>query len=268
MRRALEYTSMFKVPILDHCEDVTLADGGQMRSGEYALKLGLKGIPAAAESVQVARDIDLAEYTGGHVHICHVSVRNSLEYIQTAKQKGVHITCEVTPHHLTLTDAALLNYDPNFKMSPPLGSESDRRALIDGLRNGIIDCIASDHAPHTDMDKDQVMVDAPNGVIGMETTFPVLYTELVLTGEIGLEFLIEKMTAAPSKILSLPKGTLGIGQDGDVAIFDLDAEYTIDPNRFFSRSRNCPFAGRRVHGQTVATIVGGRVIFQNGRICV
>jgi dihydroorotase len=268
MRRALEYTSMFDVPILDHCEDANLAENGQMRDGLYAVRLGLKGIPSAAESIQVARDIDLAECSGGHVHICHISVRKSLEYVQSAKQRGVKVTCEVTPHHLTLTDAALLTYDPNFKMRPPLGSELDRRALVEGLKNGVIDCIATDHAPHTDMDKDQVMADAPSGVIGLESAFPVLYTDLVMKGEISLGFLIEKMTWAPSKILRLSKGTLGVGQDGDITILDLDTEFVVDPSKFLSRSRNCPFAGKRVQGLVVATIVGGKIIYQDGRIRV
>jgi len=266
MRRALEYTSMFNVPILDHCEDINLSEGGQMRSGHMAMKLGLKGIPRAANSCQVARDMDLAHYTGGRVHICHVSVREELDYIATAKAKGVKVTCEVTPHHLTLTDNCLETYDTNFKMSPPLGPEDDRLALIEGLRNGTIDCIATDHAPHTDMEKDRVMSEAPFGVIGLESAFPVLYTDLVLKKEIGLAALIEKMTVAPARILRVPKGTLAIGEDADIAILDLDTEFTLDVTKFFSRSRNCPFAGRKLRGRAWATVVGGRVVFRDGQI--
>jgi len=266
MRRALEYTSMFNVPILDHCEDINLSEGGQMRSGHMAMKLGLKGIPRAANSCQVARDMDLAHYTGGRVHICHVSVREELDYIATAKAKGVKVTCEVTPHHLTLTDNCLETYDTNFKMSPPLGPEDDRLALIEGLRNGTIDCIATDHAPHTDMEKDRVMSEAPFGVIGLESAFPVLYTDLVLKKEIGLAALIEKMTVAPARILRVPKGTLAIGEDADIAILELDTEFTLDVTKFFSRSRNCPFAGRKLRGRAWATVVGGRVVFRDGQI--
>ena len=268
MRRALEYTSMFNVPVLDHCDDLHLSEGGQMRSGEMAMRLGLKGIPSAASSSQVARDIDLADYTGGHVHICHVAVRQSVEYIRTAKAKGVRVTCEVTPHHLTLTDRALEGYDTNLKMSPPLGSESDRQALLEGLRDGTIDCIATDHAPHTEMEKDRVMVEAPNGVIGMESAFPVLYTDLVLRGEIALEVLIERMTIAPCRVLGIEKGTLSVGADADVAILDLDTEFILDPEKFFSRSHNCPFVGRKLKGRTAATVVGGRVVFRDGEILV
>ena len=266
MRRALEYTSMFNVPILDHCEDINLSEGGQMRSGHMAMKLGLKGIPRAANSCQVARDMDLAHYTGGRVHICHVSVREELDYIATAKAKGVKVTCEVTPHHLTLTDNCLETYDTNFKMSPPLGPEDDRLALIEGLRNGTIDCIVTDHAPHTDMEKDRVMSEAPFGVIGLESAFPVLYTDLVLKKEIGLAALIEKMTVAPARILRVPKGTLAIGEDADIAILDLDTEFTLDVTKFFSRSRNCPFAGRKLRGRAWATVVGGRVVFRDGQM--
>ncbi|MFP4381450.1 MAG: dihydroorotase [Candidatus Sumerlaeia bacterium] len=264
MHRALEYTSMFNVPILDHCEDQMLAEGGQMRSGAMAMKLGLKGIPGAANSCQVARDIDLARYTGGRVHIQHLSVRASVEYIATAREKGINVTCEATPHHLTLTDACLEGYDTNYKMNPPLGSEDDRQALLEGLRSGVIDCIATDHAPHTDMEKDQVFDQAPNGVLGMETAFGVCYTDLVLKKEIDLNLLIEKMTIAPAKILNLTKGTLSKGVDADITILDLDHEYTVDAKQFFSRSSNCPWHGAKLKGRALYTIVDGRVVFENG----
>ncbi len=266
MRRGLEYTSMFNVPVLDHCEDLNLSGGGQMRAGAMASKLGLKGIPAAANSSQVARDIDLADYTDGHVHIQHASVKATVEYVRLAKQRGVNVTCEATPHHLTLTDECLATYDSNFKMSPPLGNEEDRQALIAGLRDGTIEAVATDHAPHTDMEKDSVFADAPNGVLGMETAFPVLYTKLVETGELELGTLIERMTAGPARILNLKKGSLAEGVDADVAIFDLDETYTVDAQKFFSRSHNCPFDGWEVKGRTVATVVGGKVVFNGGKI--
>jgi dihydroorotase len=268
MHRALQYTSMFNVPVLDHCEDLNLSEGGQMRFGPTAMKLGLKGVPPASNSSQVARDIDLARHTGGRVHIQHVSVRASIEYIATAREKGVSVTCEASPHHLALTDTCLENYDTNFKMSPPLGSEDDRQALLEGLRNGVVDCIATDHAPHTDMEKDQTFDQAPNGVIGMESAFPVLYTDLVLTGEIGLPLLIEKMTIGPARLLNLPKGTLDQGADADVVILDLDKEFVLDPAKFFSRSRNCPWNGRNLKGSIFATLVQGKVVFREGTFVV
>lgn len=237
-----------------------------MRAGDVATKLGLKGIPGAANSTQVARDIDLADLTGGRIHICHVSVRRSVEYIRAAKARGVRITCEATPHHLTLTDQAMLTYDTNFKMSPPLGSEDDRQALLEGLRDGTVDCVATDHAPHTDMEKDHVMDEAPPGVIGLETAFPILYTDLVLKKQIGLKRLIEAMTIAPARVLGVAKGTLAEGAEADIAVLDPRQEFVIDPQTFFSRSHNCPFAGRKVRGRAVATIVAGRVVFRDGKI--
>jgi len=266
MRRALEYTSMFNMPVLDHCENEDLTQNGQMRAGACAAKLGLAGIPSASESSQVARNIDLARYTGGRVHIMHVSVRASVEHIETAKAQGVNVTAEATPHHLTLTDVCCETYDPNFKMSPPLGSEDDRRALIEGLKSGAIDVIATDHAPHTDMEKDRVFNEAPNGVIGMETAFPVLYTDLVLKDELDLALVIEKLTIAPSRILGCGKGTLSVGADADIAIFDLETRYVVDPATFQSRSHNCPYNGRELQGRAWATVVGGRIVYMDGRI--
>lgn len=266
MRRALEYTAMFDVPVLDHCEDLNLSEGGLVRSGSLAFKLGLKGIPAAANSCQVARDIDLARHTGGRVHICHISVRASVEYIATAKARGVNVTCEVTPHHLALNDTALADFDPNFKMSPPLGTEDDRQALVEGLRSGVIDCIATDHAPHTVVEKDCVFSEAPFGVIGLETAFPVVYTRLVREGGLPLSDLIEKMTCAPAQILRLEKGTLSVGADADVTLLDLETPFQVEPETFYSRARNCPFAGMALYGKPWATVVMGRVIFQEGKM--
>ena len=266
MRRALEYTSMFDVPVLDHCENLNLSENGQMRAGANSARLGLAGIPSASESSQVARNIDLAQYTGGRVHIMHVSVRESVAHIAAAKAQGVSVTAEATPHHLCLTEACCETYDPNFKMAPPLGSEDDRQALLEGLRSGAIDIIATDHAPHTDMEKDRVFAEAPNGVIGMETAFPVLYTDLVLKGEIDLKAVIEKMTVAPARILKTNKGTLSEGADADIAIFDLDEKYTVDPAAFQSRSHNCPWNGRELQGRPWLTVVRGKVVWREGRI--
>lgn len=268
MRRALEYTSMFDVPILDHCEDLDLSENGLIRDGEWATRLGLKGIPYPAESIQVARDIDLAHYTGGRVHICHTSVRRSIEYIREAKAEGIRITCEATPHHLTLCDEKLAGYESRYQMSPPLGTAKDRRGLIEGLKDGSIDAIATDHAPHTDMEKDNVINQSAYGVIGFETAFAVLHTELVAGGEIPLPLLIEKMTIAPSRILKLDKGTLAVGADADIAVFNLDEKWTVDTIRFQSRSHNCPWAGEQLQGRAVATVVGGRLVWREGEILV
>jgi dihydroorotase len=264
MRRALQYTAMFNVPILDHCEDETLASEGHMHEGFYSTKLGLKGIPAQAESTQVSRDVELAEFTGGHIHICHISKAESLEHVRRGKARGVRITCEVTPHHLTLTDAALETFDTAFKVNPPLGSERDRDALIEALLDGTIDCIATDHAPHTDIEKDQPLADAPCGMIGLETAFPVLYTRLVLPGRLPLPLLIEKLTAAPAKVMHLePRGSLAEGNPADVVLINLDREVEVTEEMFFSKSHNSPYIGERLTGGIETTIVGGKIVFRN-----
>ena len=268
MRRALEYTSMFNVPVLDHCEDLNLASGGVMHEGRVSTELGLKGWPSVAESIQVQRDVELAAFTGGRIHICHVSAAASVEAVRRGKERGVNITAEVTPHHLSLTETAIRGYNSNAKCNPPLGSEEDRQALIEGLVDGTIDVIATDHAPHTSIEKEAVYPDTPNGIIGMETAFGVLNTVLVKSGIIGLADLIEKLTVAPSRILNLNKGTLGEGADADVAILDTESSCIVDPNRFFSRARNCPWESTELIGRAEATIVGGRLIYQDGKILV
>jgi dihydroorotase len=268
MRRALEYCAMFNVPILDHCGDLDLAGAGGMREGRVSTRLGLRGIPSVAEIVQVARDVVLAEYVGGHIHIQHVSSRRSVSFIERAKQRDVKVTAEVTPHHLALTHEALDGYNANAKMNPPLGSETDRQALIQGLVDGVIDCIATDHAPHSATDKDKTLPEAPFGVIGLETAFPVCHTELVAGGKMSLALLIEKMAVNPARIMHLPKGTLSVGADGDVAILDPDWEGSITEEMFQSRARNTPFLGRRVQGRVAATVVAGRLVSQDGKALV
>jgi dihydroorotase len=269
MRRALEYTTMFKVPVMDHCEDLNLSRDGVMNEGCTSTVLGLSGIPSSSESTIVARDIDLARFTGGHVHICHVSTRQSVELIRQAKAHGIKISAEVTPHHLVLTEEIVRSseMDTNTKMKPPLGSEDDRKALIAGLRDGTLDAIATDHAPHTDMEKDKVFNEAPFGVIGFESALPVLITELVEKRVISLAKLIEKLTLAPAQILGLKeRGRLARGVIADVTIIDPKRDWTIDAGRFFSKSRNCSFRGKRVRGSIEATIVSGGLIFYRGEM--
>ncbi|MBN1902809.1 dihydroorotase [Candidatus Sumerlaeota bacterium] len=268
MRRALEYTSMFDVPILDHCEDRNLASEGVMHSGYIQSLLGLPGIPGAAESTQVARDVELVEFFGGRLHICHISIGASVHLIRRAKKRGVNITCEVTPHHLTLIDALVkeTNFDTNTKVKPPLVSEENRQELLRGLQDGTIDVIATDHAPHTAKDKDKEYVDAPFGLIGMETAVPVILTDIVHTGVISVNQMIEKMATNPARILRLDKGTLKIGTTADVTLLDPDKRHTIKSTAFYSLSRNTPFEGKKCKGAVDTTIVGGNVIYSKGKI--
>jgi dihydroorotase len=268
MRRALEYTSMFDVPILDHCEDLNLSNVGVMHEGFIQSLLGLDGVPAAAETIQVGRDIELLEFFGGRLHICHVSASGSIHLLRRAKKRGVRVTCEVTPHHLTLTDELVkkTNFDTNTKVKPPLTSEDDRLELIRGLQDGTIDVIATDHAPHTDKDKDMVFMDAPFGLIGLETAVPVIFTELVHKKFITVSQMIEKMSVNPARILKIEKGTLKVGAVADVTILDPNKRHTIRADKFFSRSRNTPFDGKKYRGAVDTTIVGGRIIFSKGKI--
>ncbi|MCX8036751.1 MAG: dihydroorotase [Candidatus Sumerlaeia bacterium] len=266
MRRALEYTAMFDVPVLDHCEDPMLKRDGVIHEGRVSMMLGLRGIPAVSETVIVARDIALAEYVGGHVHIQHVSARRSVELIREGKRRGVRVTAEVTPHHLALTEEACLNFDTNAKVAPPLRSEDDRQALIEGLLDGTLDAIATDHAPHTDIEKDMVFTEAPFGMIGLEFAFAVCHGELVATGRMDLAMLVARMTAIPAAILRLNKGTLSVGADADITIVDLGLEKTVSRGTLLSKSYNTPFLGKTLRGFPVHTLVGGRLVYSNGRI--
>lgn len=264
MRTALEYARTFGIPVADHCEDPPLAARGAMHEGLVATRLGLKGIPAAAEEIMVARDCLLAELTGGHVHLCHVSTRGSVETIRRARERGASVTAEVTPHHLTLTDAACEDYDTNAKMNPPLREAADVEALRRALKEGVVDCVASDHAPHAYDEKEAAFDDAPFGVIGLETAFGVVHTELVGSGVLSLPELIARMSTAPARTFHLPGGTLQPGAPGDVVVLDVTAPWTVSPGRFFSKSRNTPFAGRILTGRAVLTIVNGRVVYEPG----
>ena len=261
MRTALEYAKTFGIPVADHCEEITLAHGGAMHEGIVATRLGLKGIPAAAEEIHVARDCILSELTGGHIHLCHMSTRGSVELIRRAKAKGLKVTAEVTPHHFTLNHEACEGYNTNAKMNPPLREPEDVEALREALRDGTVDVIATDHAPHHYDAKEREFDDAPNGILGLETAFGLAVTELVKPGLIPLPDLLYRMSTRAAQIYNLPGGTLAIGAPADVAVLDPDAEWTVDPSHFYSKSRNTPFGGRRLQGRCDLTIVRGRVVY-------
>ena len=264
LRMALEYTKIFGIPLIDHCEDRNLSAGGVMHEGYVSTVLGLKGIPAAAEEVAVAADLAVAGLTQGRLHLAHLSTRGSLERVRQAKRAGLRVTCEVTPHHLVLTDQAVADsdYDPNTKMNPPLRCEEDRQALIEALRDGTIDAVASDHAPHHTDEKLQEFDEAPFGIIGLETSVPLVMDRLVRHGDITPGRFVELMSVNPAGILGLGKGTLAIGADADVTVIDPQLERTVDVPRFQSKSRNCPFHGWTLRGWPVATVVGGRVVHE------
>lgn len=261
MRRALEYARSVGALILDHCEDVDLAGDGVMHEGLVSLELGLRGIPRVAESTMVARDCALAAATGGRLHICHVSTRESVEAIREAKRNGVRVTAEATPHHLVLTDEAVRGYNTDAKMRPPLCAEEDRRALVAALEDGAIDCVATDHAPHPGTAKNSVFDAAPFGVIGLETAFPVLFTEFVAAGRWTLDFLVEKMSCAPAAVVGRPWGTLRPGAVADIALLDPAAEFVLEASSLRSRSRNCPWLGRKLRGRVAATFHEGNQAF-------
>jgi dihydroorotase len=261
LRQALAYQRLAGRVLALHEEDPTLSGPGVMHEGSVSALLGLAGIPSVSESTMVARDAALARYEDARIHIQHVSARETVAAIDQAKAAGVHITAEVTPHHLTLTDAALMSLDPAFKMNPPLRSEDDRAALIDALRSGVIDCIATDHAPHAREEKEQPFEVAPMGVTGLETAFAALHTDLVLPGAIGLELLVERMTAGAAAFdLEVP--TLKPGSPANVALVDLTAEWEVGEAGYESRSSNCCFAGRRLTGRVRMTVAGGAVSYR------
>src|SRR5438128_2874361 len=262
MRTALEYARTFEIPVADHCEDPTVAAGGVMHEGLVATRLGLKGIPAAAEEIMVGRDVLLAGLTGGHVHLCHVSTRGSVALIRNAKDQGVRVTAEVTPHHLTLTERACERYDTHAKMNPPLREAADVAALRQALKEGLIDCIASDHAPHAYDAKEAAFDDAPFGIVGLETAFAVAHTELVGGGMLTLPELIARMSTAAAAAFRLPGGSLAPGAPADLVVLDVTARWTVDPAHFHSKSRNTPFAGRTLTGRPVLTLVGGALVHE------
>src|SRR6266545_3254517 len=263
MRRALEYCRMFDKAVLSHAEDLELTRGGVMNEGFESMRLGLRGMPAAAEEVMIHRDIELAELTGGRLHILHVSTAGGVELIRRGKQRGVRVSGEACPHHFTLTDRCLRTFDSNYKMSPPLRTEADVQALIAGLKDGTLEVIATDHAPHAPEKKMRELDQAPNGIIGLETLLPICVVALIEPGHLTWPKLIEKLTVNPARVLGIDRGTLRPGADADVTVIDPSAEWTIDPQQFRSKSRNCPFAGWKVRGRARATIVGGDVKFEH-----
>ena len=257
MRRAFEYCLMFDKPILSHPEVSSLTQGGVMHEGMVSMLLGLRGMSAAAEDVMVARDITLAEITGGRLHIMHASTEGTVQALRRAKSRGVRITAEVTPHHLTLTDESLRSFDSNFKMSPPLRGKEHVEACIEGLRDGTIDVIASDHAPHATEKKMRELDQAPFGIIGLETALSVIVTKLIRPGILDWSTVVAKMSTNPAAILGIPKGTLRVGADADVTIIDPNRRWTVDVDGFHSKSKNSPFIGWELYGKVVTVFVAG-----------
>ncbi|HNA26878.1 MAG TPA: dihydroorotase [Nitrospira sp.] len=264
MRRAMEYARAFDVPVVDHCEDLHLSEGGCMNEGVISTELGLPGIPSAAEDVMVARNVSLAELTGARLHLAHISTAGSVRMVREAKARGLKVTAEACPHHFTLTEEVTRGYNTHAKMNPPLRTSADVQAIKDGLRDGTIDVIATDHAPHATQEKQQEFTEAPFGIVGLETALS-LTLALVEEGVLTLESAIDKLSTAPAKAFSLNAGTLAVGAPADVAIVDPDRQWEVDPSRFRSKSRNTPFAGWTVKGRVTTTIVSGRVVYELDR---
>ncbi len=265
MRRALEYASMFDLTVISHCEDKILSSGGVMNEGIVSTMLGLPGIPSVAESAMVARDVMLAELTGAKLHIAHVSTSGSVELIRNAKEKGIRVSAETAPHYFTLTEEDVRSFDTNFRVNPPLRTVHDLASVRQGLVDGTIDSIATDHAPHTVVEKEHEFALAPPGMIGLETAFSLVVSELVEKKIITLKEAVAKLTVAPARILGLDKGTLSIGADADVTIVSLEKEWMVKEESFVSRSKNSPFLGRKLKGVIEIVIVGGRIILENSK---
>jgi dihydroorotase len=260
MRTALEYARTFGVPVIDHCEEPTLSHGGTMNEGIVSARLGLKGIPAEAEEIMVIRDILLARRTGGHVHLAHMSTRGSVELIRWGKEQRINVTAEVCPHHISLTEDRVGAYDTNAKMNPPLRTQSDVDALREAVGDGTIDLIATDHAPHHYDEKEREFADAPNGIIGLETALAVCVTNLVQSGALDFETLVERMSCSPARLFHLPGGTLRRGAEADITVFDPTYSWIVDPAKMLSKGRNTPYAGMTLSGRATCTVVGGRIV--------
>jgi len=266
MRRAVEYAHMFNLPVMDHCQDASMTKGSVMNEGYWSLRLGLKGWPSAAEDMIIARNVVLSRHFDAHIHMQHVSSAYGVDIIRRAKKRGIRVTGEATPHHLYFTDACCQDYNTVFKMNPPLRTEEDRQAIIEGILDGSLDVIATDHAPHTEDEKDREFDLAPFGIIGMETALAACLGILVHSGRCDLPFLLARMTHKPAEILNLPAGTLSAGATADITIFDPDLEWEVDPARFVGKSTNCPWNGMRLKGKVTRTIVNGRTVWDGNQI--
>lgn len=262
MRRAVEYATLYNLPIMDHCQDASLTEGAVMNEGAVSIKLGLKGWPRAAEDIIVARNIILSELTGARIHMQHVSSYHSVELLRNAKARGIAVTGEASPHHIEFTDACVGNYDTLYKMNPPLRTEKDRSALIEGLKDGTLDCIATDHAPHSPDEKDCEFDRAPFGIIGLENALASTLETLYHNKHCSLSEVVALMTHKGAEICELPAGTLSVGASADICIFDPDQKWTVDAEAFKSKSRNCPWNGRTLRGQVKATFVSGKEVFR------
>ncbi|GAA4857590.1 dihydroorotase [Paenibacillus vulneris] len=261
MKDAMAKAASIGMPVIAHCEDNTLVEGAWVSEGAFSKKHGLKGIPNESEAIHVGRDVLLAEATGVHYHVCHVSTEQSVRLIRHAKQFGIKVTAEVCPHHLLLSDEDIPGMDANWKMNPPLRTPRDVQACIEGLLDGTIDIIVTDHAPHSEEEKARGVDLAPFGIVGFETAFPLLYTKFVATGEWTLQFLVEKMTSLPAQVFGLPYGTLEVGKEADIAIIDLETEKEVSPEEFASKGRNTPFTGWKLKGWPTLTMFGGKVVY-------
>jgi len=266
MRYALDYAKMWNLPVLSHCEEVSLSKGGQMHEGYYSTILGLKGIPAEAEEIMVMRDILLAKLTGAHVHICHASTKGSMDLIRRAKEDGLMVTCEVTPHHLTLTDELVCGYDPDTKVNPPLRSEEHIWALREAIKDGTVDCIATDHAPHHHDGKDCEYDLAENGISGLETAVAVVMDRLVNSKVIDPSLMVTLFTSGPAGVLGLDKGILAPGKDADIVIIDSQKTKKVEPDKFYSKGKNTPFKDLELKGWPCVTIVKGNIVAVNGEV--
>ncbi|EIW17905.1 MULTISPECIES: dihydroorotase [Pelosinus] len=264
----LEYTSMFGCPVISHAEDESLVDEGVMHEGAVSAMLGMKGRPSVAEDIAVARDIMLAEYTDSLLHIAHVSSKGAVELIRQAKKRGVKVTAEATPHHLTLTDEAVKAFNTAAKVNPPLRSADHVAALVEGLKDGTLDAIATDHAPHAFEEKDIEFRQAPPGFAGLETALGVILTELYHTGKFTLVEIIEKMSTAPASILNIEAGSLKAGVPADIAIIDTELEWTVDSSAFYTKGKHTPFDKKILKGKAVATIVSGKFVMRKGKVCI
>jgi len=262
MRTALEYAQTFGIPVVEHCEVMALAHGGSMHEGLVSARLGLKGIPGEAEEIDVMRCILLAKLTGGHIHLCHLSTKGSVDLVKWGKDQGVNVTAEVCSHHISLTDAEVEGYNTNAKMNPPLRTQADVEALQQGLKDGTIDLLVTDHAPHHYDEKEREFADAPNGIVGLETALGVNVTWLLEPGILTLSQLVDRMACLPAKVFHLPGGTLKKGSIADVTVFDPARSWTVDPAQFKSKGRNTPYGGRTLRGRALRTIVGGKIVYE------